>query len=180
MNDIVKKRLIIYLLIFLVIINLTALLTFLYFKWSADKPHGFPPGNRFAMHRCISEFCKNELNLSKDQMIKFQKIKSDYHSQANIYIDSLELLRKSMFEELALSQPDKQKLNKIANDIGRLTVTLKLKTIDHFLAIRSICTPEQQKKYFDFIMSKNSCGPGPEHGPGPGPKMHECMDSSRN
>ena len=115
MNDIIKKRLVIYLLIFLVIINLTALLTFLYFKCSSARCHSFPPGNRFEKHRYISEFCKNELNFNKDQVVKFEKIKSEYHLQASIYMDSLELMRNQMFVELASQNPDKQKLNKIAN-----------------------------------------------------------------
>jgi hypothetical protein len=165
MNEIVKKRLIIYLLVFLIIINLTALFSFLFYKWSFERKFHRHPSECSPKHQCMADFCRNELKLDKNQVEQYNRLKKEHHQEVRIYMDSLKNLDMEIFNELSLSKPDTQKLHFLADQFGKINQTLKYKAINHLMTVKANMNAEQQQKFFKYIMESNSCGMfmGPQH-----------------
>jgi Spy/CpxP family protein refolding chaperone len=66
-------------------------------------------------------------------------------------LDSLEVTRKKLMDELSGDEPDRDKLDSLAEEIGSLQAELQKKMIGHLLEGKSLLTPEQQKKFFSLF-----------------------------
>ena len=55
-------------------------------------------------------------------------------------------MRQEMVNELAKENPDRQKLDSLAAAFGDLHRQLKEQTINYYMELRSMCTPEQQQQ----------------------------------
>lgn len=153
MNSKIKKQVIIGVIILLVIINLSALITIIF--------HNIKENKQLTQEEFIREdprqkgmnyFLRDELNLSNEQFESFQSINKQYFKESRDIAFKLHNNRILMLEEIANKNPNTENLNQIAKDIGDLHYELKLNTIDHFLALKSICNKEQQILLQDFFM----------------------------
>lgn len=159
-----RLRFISIIIIFLLIINLAGLGTLLYHKWSIPGHKKFCCKEQVGKNiqdknvnaPCFDDFLKKDLNLKKEQIDKFLELKKQFHEVAQKYMDSIDLEKNAMFEELKKDNPDFKKLKAISEKSGMLFTELKFKTTEHFLNIKSIFTKDQQAKYFGFV-EKNSC-----------------------
>jgi Spy/CpxP family protein refolding chaperone len=161
-----KKNLIILFLVLLTIVNVAALATIAYHRF---YPRGhFPPeGPPPDMHK---NFIQQELGLNEKQAKEFEAHFEKVRKETEPILDSLEVKRVKLMDELAADEPDKDKLNRLAEEIGSLQAELQKKMIVHLLEGRSLLTPEQQKKLFSLFKERRG-GEGEFRGPGgmPGP-----------
>lgn len=173
-----KNSILTYAIIVLLIVNIVVIGLVLYQKCSFHKNmKGCASSSKdMPQNRCLSEFLDKDLKFSKEQMKQFSELKSEFHPNARIYFDSLEMLEADFFKELVKPQTDTTKLYSYANEFGRLQYVLKHQTIQHLIKIKAICTPEQQKKYFDHIMKNRHCREGMEMRP---PQKHGCPDMTK-
>jgi|WetSurMetagenome_2_1015567.scaffolds.fasta_scaffold433189_2 uncharacterized membrane protein len=136
-----KKRFSGWLVIGLLIINLAAISTILFHIISEKRTSV----ETSAQDKTETLFA-NELGLSKEQNEGFISAMQKYHQHSREILDEMTARRSEMLEELAKQNPDTLVLHTIAGDIGNLHSTLKLLTIDNFLELKKICTPEQEIK----------------------------------
>ena len=150
-----RFRIISIVIIFLLIINLAGVATLLYHRCKApykikccgkeccmtNKEHpGGPPC-------CFDKFMEKEMNLKKEQADQMQKMKEQFHQVADKYFDSIDMQENAMFEELKKDNPDLARLKSISEKSGELFTELKIKSIDHFLSIKSLLPKDKVAKF---------------------------------
>ena len=141
MNYFNKSKLVTWLVIFLIIINITAIFTIVFHIYFSDNSKKV--SNRAGNAQTI---IRDELMLSPDQEKKYLVLNKDYDEKSFLITSEMETKRSEMLDELSQSKPNKEKLNNIAQDIGNLHTNLKKLTIENFLAMKNICDSNQCKK----------------------------------
>ena len=173
-----KSTILTYAIILLLLVNIAVIGLVIFQKCSHHKPMDCcpPPGKEMEKNKCMADLLENDMKFSKEQMKQFHDLKSDFHPTAKLYFDSLEKLESDFFGELVKPQTDTVKLYSFANEFGRLQNGLKHQTIEHLIKIKSICTPEQQKKYFNHITKNRHCNAGLGIVPS---KKHDCPEMKK-
>jgi len=154
-----KKRITIYLIVIITLINLSSLGTIVYLKWTAknDVSVGILPGNRFGL-------IKEELKLTPQQIEQFEKIRKEFHSRLDTLDTKFSSLRKEMLNEIWQSQePDSQKLENILEQFSRQQVETQRWIVQHFYKFKEVLTPEQAEKFYKIVSERF---PGGQRNPG--------------
>lgn len=141
-----KKNLVILFLIVLTIINIAALATFAYHRFHPKR--SFPPMDR---SDTPERFIQRELDLNEEQVKEFEAQRERFKIETEPLLDSIKAKRKELRDEIATEGPNVEKLDKLAEEIGALEITLKKKTTAHLLEGKALLTPEQQKKFFSLF-----------------------------
>jgi len=151
-----KKKLFIYALLILTVINLAALGTFLFrrFRSSARSGADLRPAEGF-------EQVKQELSLSAEQIVKFQEYRKAFHAELDALSAQQNELRRLLIEELAAPVPDRKLLSEINERINRLQFRAQERVIDHLLDVKAILGPEQQEKFLSIILQRLTSPTGP-------------------
>lgn len=163
MNIFTRNRFIAWLLIILIIINVSAILSFLiFFRNNSSKEN---PASRTAM-----QFFRQELSLTNGQDSLVSKINSDYQKAAMPVADSIKSVRMGLLDELSLSSPDPKKLKDFKDQLCVLQSRLQDIGITQYLALKKICTPDQAKSLSVFYEKLYGCDSncrrmGQGHGP---------------
>jgi len=159
MNFFNKNRLIFWLLLFLVVINITALVTFILF-YSGQKKQA----SENADVRSFKVFQK-ELSLTPIQSEKVCSINARHRNASEPISSALKEKRSELLEELSTDKPDTFLLRKYAEEIGDLQKELQMASIRQYLDLKGVCDSCQCQKlssfYFQLYGSK---GPGKAKG----------------
>lgn len=146
MNTNTKKRLLIGTIIVLLIINISALSTMIYHnKLDHKRYEDVTHVQDEIRERGMRRYLQQELNLSEEQLAEFHKINTKFSSNTREITYQLSTKRHDMMNEIAKLNPNLNKLDQIADDIGELHYDLKRETIHHFLELKDICNDEQQR-----------------------------------
>ena len=170
--DITKQnRNLVITIIVLVIINFAALLLL----WLGKPKHDIKQGPRNGGNEIvrIQEMLKEELGFSTEQAEKFIKLRENHHKKSIELHDELIIVKRKMFEEAMYG--DK---SVISDSLLNLSLEkqsqLELLTFQHFLKLKQICTPEQQKKLFKIV--NRLLGQTQQGGPPPNNPRGELKD----
>lgn len=166
MNFFQKDKVIIWVLAGLLIIALSALGTMVYDRWYA-------PVSTSTVKPC-GEKCNllsEELGLSAEQEQKVEQIRTTCRITGMAISDSLQINRSNLVKELSKEIPDTIHLRQIAQRIGQLQSQLTNQTINRYLKISKVCTPEQREKLSSLYFEMMGCC---KQGEGKGMK-NRCM-----
>ena len=177
MNLTQNKRWLAYTLIFLLVLNISALGTILFLTY---RPHHefMPPGPYGPMGKIIEK----ELNLDPRQREEFRELRREFFNETKPVLDSLKVKRDDIFKGMSDETPDTAKLYRTADEFGHLHGLLKRMAINHFMKVKAKCTPEQRKHLSELyrqILESDGPGRGRQfrHGMGPeGRQGHERWD----
>lgn len=158
MENRIKKRILIGVLIVLILANVASLLTLGYKKYWYQR-------NRKHCHKEMNE-CKNpqdrlkhyiqrELQLDQHQFGKFCGLKDYNISKTNEIMDSLSHFRAATQEEIIKENPDSLKLLELADSIGLYHKKMQIEMNRHFLATKKILKPEQVSKFNEMMINLN-------------------------
>ena len=111
MNFFSKSRFVFWLLIFLVVINVTALTTFLVFFYNNSS------GSSQQLQKNPGMKFRKELSLSSVQSEKVDVILADYRNSTEPVASNIRNYRAQILEELAKDKPDTNLLNKCGEEI---------------------------------------------------------------
>jgi Spy/CpxP family protein refolding chaperone len=105
----------------------------------------------------------NILKLTNEQISDFSHIELAYRAETQIYIHQLDSIDLEILEEIKSENPDEEKLNVLTTSAGTIQSRLKKATVDHFLRIRALCTPQQRERFNEVItdIDKFRRGQGP-------------------
>jgi Spy/CpxP family protein refolding chaperone len=175
MNFFDKNRLAFWILIFLVIINVSALVTFFVAKPKANtselKQAETKPGAAL----------QAELSLAPDQNIKVNKINSAYKASSEPIIASIKEKKSELLEELSRENTDTNRVRAILHDLDIRQNNLQQANIKQFLALKKICTPEQTKKLSQIYSELYGCdSKGKGQGNGQGMKHRHRYGQQKN
>lgn len=147
--DIYKKnRNLVVTVVILVIFNIATL----FLLWiGKPKPNSINKANIEGIEKGrIQEVLKEELGFSTEQADKFLELRESHHEKATAIEEELILVKRKMFEEAMYGEK-----SDISDSLLNLSLEkqnqLELLTFDHFLKLKQICTPEQQKKLFGLV-----------------------------
>ncbi|UCH14642.1 MAG: periplasmic heavy metal sensor [Bacteroidales bacterium] len=149
-----KYRILIWLIIILLVINISAITTIFLGVSLKDKKdiRPLPPKTEHRRHH-EGEFFYRSLNLSEEQHQQFKKAKHKFYSGAKNIAGQMHRKRIEFINELASEEPDTIKLQEIANEIGALHSKLKFQTYRHYLDMKRICTEEQEEELMKIFKS---------------------------
>ncbi len=133
-----KQRITKWLNIFLLIINISAIMTILLAGRSAPAEEGL--SDQFSS----DEFLRQELKLSDEQ---FKEISALDVKIFRIYQSIIDMQCEQQFKllaELTEEEPNIEYMDSLAVTIGRLHTGIKRQTIRHFMNIRTVVDDEQE------------------------------------
>lgn len=100
-----------------------------------------------------TRFFREQLNLRPDQVEIFRKLNRNFNQTAWQINHRLERLRIEMVNEMGREEPDKARLKEVSRDIGELHTQLKDETIKYYMAMKEVCTEEQQARLNQLFIS---------------------------
>lgn len=144
-----KKRITIYLIVFVTLINLSSLGTIIYLKWIDKKvvPVSILPENRF-------ELIRDELKLTPQQVEQFEKIRKEFHSRLDTLDTKFESLRKEMLREIWQTEADGQKFESILEKFSKLQIETQRWIVQHFSKFKEVLTPEQSEIFYKIVSER--------------------------
>jgi len=117
----------------------------------------------------VDNFIERELDLSKDQIRKFEESRERHKIQSKALNDVIFVKKEKLIYELFISEADSVEIKKISEEIGIMQTELEMQNNSHILELKSICNPEQQEKLkflFNEMLEKSR---PEEHRPPPPP-----------
>ena len=100
-----------------------------------------------------TRFFREQLDLDPQQVNLFRELNRDFNRTAWQIQNRLAWFRQTMVNEMGQDEPDMQELESIAAQIGELHEELKKETIEYYLAMKKVCTPEQQQKLHQLFLA---------------------------
>ena len=162
MNFFSKTRVIFWLLLVLVFINISALVTFFLF-YKGEKKQATEKGGDYTFR-----IFQKELSLTQEQSDKVCSINARHRSVAEPVSSALKAKRAELLEELAKEHTDTLLLNTYAEEIGALQKELQKATIYHYLDLKTVCDSQQCRKLSSFYFQLYG---GKEPGMGEGKRI---------
>ena len=140
-----KERIIKWLNIFLLIINVSAFVTFLMMNWQTSAEHN----EKFSS----DELLRTELGLTPEQFRKVSALNNDVFRLYQVYLDKKCEMNFELVDELSSEIPSDLKMDSLSNRIGQLDAALKKQTVRHFKNVKSVCN-EKQKVLLDQLLKE--------------------------
>lgn len=153
-----QKRYMVLIIIVLIIFNLSTL-TML---WVGRPPQSIgdqAPINPRKKQAQLEMLLKSELMFNDAQIERFLDLRDKHNRQTNTLSMDIKELKREMFDKVLLAEPQLM----ISDSLLRITMDkqaeLERLTFEHFLNIKNLCNPEQQKKL--RILTHEVLGPPP-------------------
>lgn len=147
-----KNRILLWIIIIGLAINIAAISTFLY------KAYNFR--NHCEMQyrkRNPQEFIRKELNLNAEQEKKFNDIRNLTKEKVKTMFLNVGEKRKLLFNELTSANPDTVKIAQIILQLENAQSLLLHHTVNHYLQLKSVLKEEQYPKLNLLFMDIFGC-----------------------
>ena len=152
-----KIKILSWTLIFVLLMNITAISTIIYrhreHMKMLKKNECLTPkyqqehiGERKEVYK---KYLIEELNLSEQQQIQYDNIKTDFHSKTHSFFDSIHYYNTLIDSQLINDEADRLLIEKYSTRIGNLHKQLKIEYIYYNFNIKNILNQNQKVKYFD-------------------------------
>lgn len=157
MNSPAKNKLMTWLVVLLLVANATTITMFWLGKRRPPPPKGAP-----------NEFLIRELKLDTKQQEQLDVLIKQHRQAAEDIRGEIKSAKDSLFELVKNPNATDSAKQTAAAACSKLTEQLDVLTVNHFQKIRSLCTPEQQKKFDEIIHEVTAMmgQPRPPMGPG--------------
>jgi hypothetical protein len=146
-----KNRLLFWVLIFLIIVNLAALGTYLFFPGRQTivscEEAGMNPG-------CLY---KTRLDLSESQSREVDRLSEEYTAVSGPIADEIKSIRGMILDELSGDDPDTTILNRHSVELAELQAQLQKENIKHYMALKEVITPEQALRLSNLYRELYGC-----------------------
>jgi hypothetical protein len=150
-----KIKILVGILVFLIVVNLATIGTYVYFRFTAPPPGGFqnrphdshmPPPIR---------------DLGDAEREKMFGLMHDFIDETNTMRDSVRLLEHELFRLFQQNPVMQENIDSKLKDIAAVKVEISKKAAARFIQAKTFLSPEQQERFFDAIMQSQ-----PDFGPG--------------
>lgn len=148
LND--RRRILVWSVVVLAVLNITTILTIGYHVYQSRKAETTPGNlNPKQLEADAAQFSgryfRDQLGLTNEQMNVFKEFNPKFRQQAREITIKLAEDRKQMLDEMARENSDTVKLNQLSGEIGTLHTRLKVLTYKYYIDMKHLSTPEQQK-----------------------------------
>jgi len=164
-----KMKLLVGFLIFLIVINLATIGSFLYFQWR-NRPLVDP------LNGLSRQVPPLEQQLTPGQLEKLATLVDQFREDTRIASEKLHAREEILFNMMRKNPLPKDSVYATVEEIGRMRGEIGKRAVDRLIETNQILTPAQQELFFRAIMSPGRRPqPGPPRGTGPddrgGPPM---------
>jgi Spy/CpxP family protein refolding chaperone len=152
-----KNKALFWIMMFLILVNLSALATYFLFPRKAtvvncaERTSG--PG--CALHA--------ELDLTEVQLARVEVINTNYLEESGPVSEEIKDTRADVLDELALDEPDTLKLNQYSLELSQLQHQLHRQNMKHYMELKKVCTSDQAMRLSNLYRELYGCsmqGPG--------------------
>lgn len=147
-----NSKFLIYALVFLLAINLTALLTLAYNRLFFQKKNS-PESEE------ITDSLQEELKLSPQQKEKLKTHRSVFRQEIQPFLLEIQEKEKLLLKEIQSEKPKLNHINTLVEEISQLRAEIQKQAVKRLIKEKSILNPAQCKHYFS-IFEQNICGHG--------------------
>ncbi|MEI6816841.1 MAG: periplasmic heavy metal sensor [Bacteroidota bacterium] len=173
MNFFKENRILHYLLIVLVVMNMGTI-GFCWILWNKmehGQEMGPPPNERGDRPKGSIE---KDLSLNAEQSKAFTDLRTAHFEARKGVDDRINSLRNQLFDLVKMDKSDTVKVKDLSEQIGQLEIQKQLLITKHFIALRKICNGEQKVKFDqwinDAVKQIGPQGPPPPRPGGPPPR----------
>jgi len=138
----------------IIIVLLLVNIATLSFMWVSHNRHGgghMPPPPHGRGGPNAFEFLVHELKLDEGQVKQFEEMRNKHHLNVQDIQEKSRDMHHRFFNLLAKN--DSTSAVPLADSMAQYQKQIELLTFNHFLQVRAICKPEQQKK-FDTVINE--------------------------
>jgi hypothetical protein len=140
MNPQNKNRLIFWIMLFLILVNLSALGTFFYFGRDTEEV------TCDVMQAKCGKALECELGLSGEQIEKVDMINAEYLAKSSPIAAEIRNIRSDILDELSSDQPDTSFINQKSSELCDFQLQLQQANFTQFLDLKEVCDPEQAQR----------------------------------
>jgi hypothetical protein len=141
-----KKRLLIFAIVLLCIINITALATLSYNRWIRPQQEDVSMEGASAW-----EAMQIQIDLKPNQMQRMQGQRLSFEKEVESLRLQMEEKRIDLIEEARNSMPDLDRIDGIVDELSVLQAEVQKKTIRNLIKDKKILSPGQQERYFSMF-----------------------------
>ena len=166
-----KNRIVFWLLIFLIVVNIAALAT--YFINIGSRNQSATTQSNAGQGITLSE----ELSLDPDQSKRANEVTNRFRLSNESLFMAIREKKRALVDELAKPETDTAVVAKLAAEVGEAQGHVQLSNAKQFLELKKICTPDQTQKLANIYAGLYGCqregqGRGPGNGQGQGRHRH--------
>ncbi|MCP4402436.1 MAG: periplasmic heavy metal sensor [bacterium] len=166
-----KQRLNASIIALLIVLNVTSLGT-IWFLQSRQSP-----GTEVQGPGPVRNFLERELDLTQEQAQQFEILRQEHFQESKAISEDIHPLKETIMQEVFAASPDSATVKAFAEEIGAKQAELEELRFQHFLALKSVCRPEQletfQALFRELFPPQNHPNEGrpppPGSAPPPGP-----------
>ena len=140
MNFFHKNRFAFWVMIILIIINISALASFFLLTRHAASPTCCPADGK------QGHSITNELGLSAVQTEKVSFINQNYKAHAEPIAASIKDTRSAILNELEQQNPDTNLLNRLTSELSVLQKNIQQENIKQYMELKKVCNQEQAQR----------------------------------
>lgn len=96
----------------------------------------------------FGQYMSDRLKLDDAQQSEFYRFRTEFHAKAESTSIKIQEKRRLLYSELSKEEADLEHLNQLADEIGLLHAELKKLSVEHYINMKEICLPEQQKELY--------------------------------
>lgn len=161
MESLYKNRLLFWVLMFLIVVNLAALGTYFFYPRQQTgalcQEGSMGPG-------CVYQA---RLDLTDEQTREVDRISEEYQDISRPIAGEIKSVRGEILDELSSEAPDTALLTSFTGELSQLQAQLQRENVKHYMALKEVCTPEQALRLSNLYRELYGC---PMHGQGRGAK----------
>ena len=129
-------------IVLLILVNL-GMMAFIWFNSPVSKPSDQPP---FA-----PGFLVKELELSGSQQKNYLGLRGNHRKILGQLQERDKILHTRFFDQLFSEVPDSKSVQALVDSITENRRKMEVLTFDHFMQVRQMLTPDQQKKFEEIF-----------------------------
>lgn len=149
-----RKKVIGWIVAVLIVINIGAISVFAY-HICCNPGSGFD--NRSPQGPGPDSFLVKELGLDAAQEAQFTALKKSHMEKVHAVANQIRIMKKDLADGVVAEKADTLKLDSIADEIGVLYASIRKANTRHYLELKKICNPEQQKKLAEIFGNVFCC-----------------------
>ncbi len=149
MDIFAQKKLLVRTVIVLVSLNLFSVGIFL---WKGVHRRHEPALYPKPDYKDVSGVLKKELNLTDEQVIKINNLRSDFYEKENILTLTIRNERDSMNVAMFNKATDDSLVKSLARRVAENEYRMELLRFEQAKDLKTICTPEQLEKFQNLVL----------------------------
>lgn len=150
-----KKKITIYLIAIVTIINISSLATIIYLKLQQEKMGnmtGLPPTKEMRTKRF--QQMKEKLNLTPLQVEEFEILRDEFHSRLDSLDGEAQKLRQDMIEEIWKNDYDNEEIENLLTRFGGIQNETQRWVVRNLHKFKKLLTPEQAEIFYSIVSER--------------------------